>query len=981
MKSLQLEARVKPKPGEGPSLQMLFRVMSSKAAEFAITAVIVLNLAVLVTADHWGTRESYGFQSYHQLLAAFNLVFYIEAACKLVAFGRAFYLRDDWCRFEAYLVLLALMEQSRVIELFALPPLLQRLLAASYPLRAMRLVQHAKGLSNLVKTIVLSVPSLLNVLSLLSLIVFIYSALGVELYAFVERGPLFTDQRNFEYFGSALLFSFQCLTGDGWSGLMNEALLDDSLSPMLTVTFFVSFQVICSRVVLNLIVAVILENFTTLGQHNSDLVSRKDVEAFCDRWADFDPDATQTIRIQELPALIRVMPQPLGLPGAPRSWIVRVCLNLGLPSVGGRLHFQDVLATLVQFNVQQQMADDLPPPLPLAQSFQEQDDEAEADLEGSFTGSFVKLGNGLAGSKSFKVEKRRAGTSMLWADGSISVEQREAAESYALELLRLSYGTLEWRKIARLPRAERVEALRRIQHARESSQVLTADVNHGTSVLTAAKVPIVTPHVITIVTPHEVSGGREGERGEVDTSFAVQTAAVVNDEVATHSAAAAPEADAEAAATGASEGEAAAPAAEDADLEALWAVYETVGDVGGAETAESAARVQAAFRGKKERSEARELKRQATIAAHNGKTTLSARDTGDAHASILELQAENASEAVAEAADSADAITASATTPVPAEATALAVEPATEEDLRSFEATGAAQPITTEAAAAEAIASGQPMIGLPVNNGVVPSVSSSFRETLVTKTTTTEVVSVTRISRKKAADGGDVTLDASPSERPSLLGEPLQPLESIDKLPSTASSSVSYTDADFLKRLQLAEQRDALADAHAHRQRLRRDCRDCGVCGVCTRRFVPDGWAEGGQGISSTLGLLHMLRQPSSPQQAHIPAVSLSQHQGANDELHRLPLHHSPQHHHSKQHRGSNGGSGSPHRRHRQPSAGGSGSPHRRHRQPSAGGSGSPHRRHRQHKEQHRQQMEGARPDAALPSSPASRHRKRREHH
>ena len=195
--------------------------------------------------------------------------------------------------------------------------------------------------------------------------------------------------------------------------------------------------------ILNLIIAVILENFSSLGKGNTDLVSRKDVELFSDVWADFDHDATQTIAAELLPDLLKAIPQPMGLAGAPRSWVVRVCLNLGLSSVGGsggggKLPFKDVLNTLVKFNYQQQMLEDLPP----------------ADSEKA---KAIAARDGAS-------PKKRAGTSMLWASKP-SEAQAIVARGFALELLRLSHGTHNLRRISALPRGERIAAIRKQREA------------------------------------------------------------------------------------------------------------------------------------------------------------------------------------------------------------------------------------------------------------------------------------------------------------------------------------------------------------------------------------------------------------------------------------------------------------------------------------------------------------------------------------
>ena len=95
-------------------------------------------------------------------------------------------------------------------------------------LRILRLLKGAKGVRDLLMTLVLSFPALVNVFGLLALCMFIYSILGVQLFTFVMRGDNLTDDRNFDTFGQAALLLFQVITGDGWSGLMEDCMVDQA---------------------------------------------------------------------------------------------------------------------------------------------------------------------------------------------------------------------------------------------------------------------------------------------------------------------------------------------------------------------------------------------------------------------------------------------------------------------------------------------------------------------------------------------------------------------------------------------------------------------------------------------------------------------------------------------------------------------------------------------------------------------------------
>jgi hypothetical protein len=90
------------------------------------------------------------------------------------------------------------------------------------------------------------------------------------------------------------------------------------------------------------------------------LIDKQDIELFSETWADFDPDANQTIPAHLLPDLLKAIPQPVGLQGAPRTWVVGVCMNLGLQAdENGELHFPAVLRALVKFNYMMHMEEGL----------------------------------------------------------------------------------------------------------------------------------------------------------------------------------------------------------------------------------------------------------------------------------------------------------------------------------------------------------------------------------------------------------------------------------------------------------------------------------------------------------------------------------------------------------------------------------------------------------------------------------------------
>ena len=181
---------------------------------------------------------------------------------------------------------------------------------------------------------------------MLALLMFIYAVLGVQLFTFTQHQELLNDQRNFDSLGNAFLLLFQCLTADAWSTIMVECAIDEvhgcsaeagDCGSSLAIPYFVSFQLFGSFVVLNLIVAVILENFSDLGKRKAHLASATDVLHFREVWSKFDPDGDGMVPSRQLTAIVKELPPPLGPETKDTRKVASFCINLGLPEHNGQI--------------------------------------------------------------------------------------------------------------------------------------------------------------------------------------------------------------------------------------------------------------------------------------------------------------------------------------------------------------------------------------------------------------------------------------------------------------------------------------------------------------------------------------------------------------------------------------------------------------------------------------------------------------------
>ena len=282
------------KPPTNKLRLMSFKLINSVPFDVFLTGVIIANVGAMA-CDYWGIEDNPGhITPYNTCMTVFSYIYYIEFVFKFSGLGPKQYFSDAWCQFDFFLVTTSLLDQfaaELLAQVLPLPPMLLRVLRVFRVLRILRLLKGAKGVRDLIMTMVLSLPSLVNVCSLLALLMFMFSVLGVQLFTYVKWQNNVTETSNFVTFSNAFLLLFQCLTGDGWAGMMDDCMItpergcDPNASPsncggVHAVAFFVAFQILGSFVFLNLVVAVILENFSSLGNLNPDLVSAADIEIF-----------------------------------------------------------------------------------------------------------------------------------------------------------------------------------------------------------------------------------------------------------------------------------------------------------------------------------------------------------------------------------------------------------------------------------------------------------------------------------------------------------------------------------------------------------------------------------------------------------------------------------------------------------------------------------------------------------------------------
>jgi voltage-dependent calcium channel L type alpha-1D len=260
----------------------------------------------------------------------FTVFFTLEFIVKLAAFKFKNYFGDPWNSFDFVIVLGSLID----IGMAQLNPGNDNMISVSFfrlfrVMRLVKLLSKGEGIRTLLWTFIKSFQALPWVALLIALIFFIYGVVGMQVFGKIalQEGTEIHRNNNFQTFPQALLVLFRSATGEAWQEIMldcvnkPEARCDpksDDKDPDghgcgtdLAYFYFISFFIVCSFLILNLFVAVIMDNFDYLTRDWS-ILGPHHLDEFIRLWSEYDPDAKGRIKHVDVVTLLRKISPPLG---------------------------------------------------------------------------------------------------------------------------------------------------------------------------------------------------------------------------------------------------------------------------------------------------------------------------------------------------------------------------------------------------------------------------------------------------------------------------------------------------------------------------------------------------------------------------------------------------------------------------------------------------------------------------------------------
>uniref|UniRef100_A0A8C3NJI7 Voltage-dependent L-type calcium channel subunit alpha n=1 Tax=Geospiza parvula TaxID=87175 RepID=A0A8C3NJI7_GEOPR len=322
----------------------VWAMVNSTAFEYIMFVLILLN-TIALAVQHY--EQSKPFNYVMDLLnMVFTGLFTVEMVLKIIAFKPRHYFCDAWNTFDALIVVGSVVDIAVTEVNVSGPPCpswlgglvfwgvlddSSRISITFFRLfRVMRLVKllsKGEGIRTLLWTFVKSFQALPYVALLIAMIFFIYAVIGMQTFGKValQDGTQINRNNNFQTFPQAVLLLFRCATGEAWQEIMLASLPGKRCDPEsdagpgeeftcgsnFAIAYFISFFMLCAFLIINLFVAVIMDNFdyltrdwSILGPHHLDEFKRV--------WSEYDPAAKGRIKHLDVVTLLRRIQPPLG---------------------------------------------------------------------------------------------------------------------------------------------------------------------------------------------------------------------------------------------------------------------------------------------------------------------------------------------------------------------------------------------------------------------------------------------------------------------------------------------------------------------------------------------------------------------------------------------------------------------------------------------------------------------------------------------
>ncbi|XP_052433351.1 voltage-dependent L-type calcium channel subunit alpha-1C isoform X1 [Carassius gibelio] len=368
---------------KNPYQYKVWYVVNSTYFEYLMFTLILLN-TICLAMQHHGQSQSFS-KAMNILNMLFTGLFTVEMILKLIAFKPRGYFSDPWNVFDFLIVIGSIIDvilseinpadpssspPSSVVRPMGLQNTEDnaRISITFFRLfRVMRLVKllsRGEGIRTLLWTFIKSFQALPYVALLIVMLFFIYAVIGMQMFGKIalRDNSQINRNNNFQTFPQAVLLLFRCATGEAWQEIMlacspkrpcekgSEVYHNsDECGSHFAIIYFVSFYMLCAFLIINLFVAVIMDNFDYLTRDWS-ILGPHHLDEFKRIWAEYDPEAKGRIKHLDVVTLLRRIQPPLGFGKlCPHRVACKRLVSMNMPlNSDGTVMFNATLFALVR---------------------------------------------------------------------------------------------------------------------------------------------------------------------------------------------------------------------------------------------------------------------------------------------------------------------------------------------------------------------------------------------------------------------------------------------------------------------------------------------------------------------------------------------------------------------------------------------------------------------------------------------------------
>ncbi len=231
-------------------MQKIKQLVESKKFQNFIILLIILNGITMGLETSKSMMDSFG--TFINLFDKFVIiVFTIEITLRIFAHRFSFF-KDPWSLFDFFVVIISLIPSSGSFSVL-------RILRV---LRLFRLITVVPQMRKIVAALISVIPGMLSIVGLMSLIFYVFAIMATSLYS--NSFPQW-----FGTLGESFYSLFQIMTLESWSMGIVRPIME--IHPYAWI-FFVPFIFIATFIMINLVVAIIVDAMAILKEEEKEIM-------------------------------------------------------------------------------------------------------------------------------------------------------------------------------------------------------------------------------------------------------------------------------------------------------------------------------------------------------------------------------------------------------------------------------------------------------------------------------------------------------------------------------------------------------------------------------------------------------------------------------------------------------------------------------------------------------------------------------------